>query len=293
MIDEKIFIRSSDFNVYKTDIYTLDGNDIELLSTFIGRMEINHKNRYILHNQNQFLYIRDLDDFNKILFDKVMPSGFYGVQIIKDNYYLSSNIYWLQSRVFNYSIENDFLNHIHTFENISEILYNMSGEIISSNAFYGDFSEYFSIFFCHVIKIGEKEDIRTVQRTILIPETGKLVQWAFSGIWVYDFDYTVTDGDIVVESTKEAVLHSNFPNPFNPETTIMFSTENVYNVEINVYNVRGQRVRTLVNDFFEIGHHQVVWNGKDDNGRDVSSGVYLYQMIAGETTETRRMVLLK
>jgi tetratricopeptide (TPR) repeat protein len=88
-------------------------------------------------------------------------------------------------------------------------------------------------------------------------------------------------------------LESNYPNPFNPETTILFSTENVGNVEINVYNIRGQRIRNLVNDFFEAGHHQVVWNGRDNSDREVSSGIYLYRMNVGDFVETRRMVLLK
>jgi hypothetical protein len=89
-------------------------------------------------------------------------------------------------------------------------------------------------------------------------------------------------------------LIGNYPNPFNPETTIMFTLSNESNVEINVYNVRGQRVRSLVNDYFEAGHHQVVWNGRDNSDREVSSGIYLYRMMKeGDLIETRRMVLLK
>jgi flagellar hook assembly protein FlgD len=60
-----------------------------------------------------------------------------------------------------------------------------------------------------------------------------------------------------------------------------------------VYNIRGQRIKTLVNDHFPAGRHSAVWNGTDDNGRVVSSGVYFYRMTAGEFTETRRMLLMK
>jgi len=102
----------------------------------------------------------------------------------------------------------------------------------------------------------------------------------------------VTDSDNFVEVYKTE-LFSNFPNPFNPETTIAFSLSNVGNVVINVYNVRGQRVRTLLNEQREPGHHSVVWNGTDDNGRAVSSGIYLYRIVAGEYTSMRRMLLLK
>jgi len=67
----------------------------------------------------------------------------------------------------------------------------------------------------------------------------------------------------------------------------------VGNVTINVYNVRGQLVRTLLNEHREPGHHSVVWNGTDDNGRAVSSGIYLYRIVAGENVATRRMLLMK
>jgi len=86
---------------------------------------------------------------------------------------------------------------------------------------------------------------------------------------------------------------SNHPNPFNPYTTIRYTIGNVGNVMINVYNVRGQRVRTLLNENREPGHHSVVWNGTDDTGRALSSGIYFYRIVAGENTATRRMLLMK
>jgi hypothetical protein len=88
-------------------------------------------------------------------------------------------------------------------------------------------------------------------------------------------------------------LHGNFPNPFNPETVIAFSLSNMENVEINVYNVRGQLVRTLVNEEFAVGRHNVIWNGTDMNGRNVSSGVYFYRMKAGDFSATQKMLLMK
>jgi len=85
----------------------------------------------------------------------------------------------------------------------------------------------------------------------------------------------------------------NYPNPFNPYTTIRYTIGNVENVVINVYNVRGQRVRTLLNEQREPGHHSVIWNGTDDSGRALSSGIYFYRIVAGENTATRRMLLMK
>jgi flagellar hook assembly protein FlgD len=88
---------------------------------------------------------------------------------------------------------------------------------------------------------------------------------------------------------------NNFPNPFNPETTIQFTIGNVENVILHVYNVRGQRVRTLLDGSreFETGQHSVVWDGTDDLGRSMSSGIYFYRITVGEDTAVRRMLLMK
>ena len=89
-------------------------------------------------------------------------------------------------------------------------------------------------------------------------------------------------------------LSQNYPNPFNPETTIKFTTENTEkNTELVIYNLKGQKVKTLVNEKLDKGTHQVVWNGKDENGKSVCSGVYFYKMNAGKFTSIKKMILLK
>jgi len=86
---------------------------------------------------------------------------------------------------------------------------------------------------------------------------------------------------------------SNHPNPFNPETTISFTLPNETIASIDIFNIRGQKVRSLMNEFLSSGHHQVIWNGQDDNGRNVSSGVYFYRLNTDNFSHTRRMVLMK
>jgi hypothetical protein len=126
--------------------------------------------------------------------------------------------------------------------------------------------------------------------------------------------HVVSDGDIT-EIVHATILVGNYPNPFNPQTTIRFVIGNTpstslpplyreefsghhgyignSHVVIDIYNVRGQRVRTLVNGVYSAGSHSVVWNGTDDNGRNVSSGMYFYRMTAGEYSSVRRMMMLK
>jgi len=105
------------------------------------------------------------------------------------------------------------------------------------------------------------------------------------------------DEDDIVETPRLTSLHANFPNPFNPSTVISFqlSVSSCPFVQIEVFNIRGQRVRTLLDGSLEFGagRHSVEWNGTDDGGRTVSSGVYFYRMSAGEYVSVRRMLLMK
>ena len=91
----------------------------------------------------------------------------------------------------------------------------------------------------------------------------------------------------------EFIVHQNFPNPFNPETEIRFALTKDSHVVINVYNTLGQQIGTLIDTQYAAGFHSVRWDGKDGNGRPVSSGVYLYQIQAGEFSRVRKMSLIR
>ncbi len=88
-------------------------------------------------------------------------------------------------------------------------------------------------------------------------------------------------------------LSQNYPNPFNPETTISYSLATPGNVELSVYNIRGQKVKTLLNRRCNAGENNVTWNGTDESGKNVSGGVYLYRLQTQGQALTRKMILLK
>ncbi len=88
-------------------------------------------------------------------------------------------------------------------------------------------------------------------------------------------------------------LAQNVPNPFNPTTSINFTVPSTGDAKLVVYNTAGQLVRTLVDGNIEAGAHEVTWNGKDDMGRNVASGVYMYRLTTGERQLVRRMVLVR
>ena len=108
----------------------------------------------------------------------------------------------------------------------------------------------------------------------------------------YAFTYTGTNaGNNIILTSK---LKGNYPNPFNPVTTISFSTtESTENTDLTIYNLKGQKVKTLINEKLPAGNHQIVWGGKDENSKPVSSGVYFYKMKAGEYTFTNKMTLIQ
>ncbi|MGC9316172.1 MAG: T9SS type A sorting domain-containing protein, partial [bacterium] len=92
---------------------------------------------------------------------------------------------------------------------------------------------------------------------------------------------------------KEVALHDNYPNPFNPATAITFELPQETKVELSVYNLLGERVTTLADSRLRAGTHRVTWAGRDDNGRDLPSGVYFYRLNTEEKDITKRMVLIK
>ncbi len=91
----------------------------------------------------------------------------------------------------------------------------------------------------------------------------------------------------------KTMLTGNYPNPFNPETSIHYSLKNDSRVNITIYNIKGQKVKTLINDHQSAGDHQIIWNGKSDAGQDVGTGVYFYRMTTGKYTKINKMTLLK
>lgn len=89
------------------------------------------------------------------------------------------------------------------------------------------------------------------------------------------------------------VLHANHPNPFNPSTRIRFTLESESRVSLVIYDVSGRPVRALVSGTRPSGNHVAEWDGRDNAGRNVASGVYLYRIIAGNAAITRKAVLLR
>lgn len=109
-------------------------------------------------------------------------------------------------------------------------------------------------------------------------------------VWIMAEPNAVEDNE---ETVAAFALKGNYPNPFNPSTTIAFSIPARENVELKVYNSTGQLVRTLLNEAREAGDHSITWDGMNNDGQPVASGVYHYTLRAGDYKDGNSMVLLK
>jgi len=92
---------------------------------------------------------------------------------------------------------------------------------------------------------------------------------------------------------NSSLIISNYPNPFNPVTTINFNLPVDSKVDVSIFNIKGQRVKTLLNEALAAGQHQIVWNGKDESGKLVSSGVFFCKIKTDTKNAVRKILLLK
>jgi hypothetical protein len=121
----------------------------------------------------------------------------------------------------------------------------------------------------------------------------KIVYAGFWNPWVVEACPVEWEEEDLSLRPTEFDLRQNYPNPFNPATTIQYALPRASEVSVAIYNVLGQRVRSLVNEHQDPGYKTVWWDGKDDGGNEVSSGVYFYRIEAGDFVQSKKMTLLK
>ena len=105
-------------------------------------------------------------------------------------------------------------------------------------------------------------------------------------------DVNIED-EVIIPVNDATTIYSNYPNPFNPETSISFNLENSCYVSLQVFDIRGRLVSSLVNEILIAGKHEVTWKGIDRNGKRVASGMYFYRMKTKVYSNTKKMLLLK
>ena len=100
-------------------------------------------------------------------------------------------------------------------------------------------------------------------------------------------------GDVLSMIPEELSISGNYPNPFNPSTTIRYGIPEPRNVRMTIVNIKGQQIAELVSGWKDMGQHEVVWNGRDDDGSSLSSGIYFVVINDGTNFRTHKVMLLK
>ncbi|MDD5718068.1 MAG: FlgD immunoglobulin-like domain containing protein [Candidatus Krumholzibacteria bacterium] len=114
--------------------------------------------------------------------------------------------------------------------------------------------------------------------------------YLYAGFWgAFSDDVT----DVPTPDLLQNILFPNFPNPFNPSTTIDYSVGAESTVSITLYNLKGQKIRTLVHESRPPGRYTAIWDGKGDSGRTVASGVYFCRLQIGDFQDVGKMLMLK
>ncbi|MCL2063150.1 MAG: hypothetical protein FWG98_02095 [Candidatus Cloacimonetes bacterium] len=315
----QIFLSS--FNPRQVLVYDLIDDQISYKGAFPGRIpsQWSHdKYDFIPSIHNGTLYIRDISNFNRILLSRQIDYIDHEsiVHYFDENHIILSRSENTdapdRARMYYFDTNTDTLELLRSFTTNNLTSHNRVLAATSQNL-NNNRAEFFTITDGQVVSIGNinyGDRMVYTSSTYFFPDRRKMVLWANGGIWTYDirFEGDVSEYEEVAPIVRSELL-GNFPNPFNPETTISFTVGNAFSrsenidnafiqsvsvhVSIDIYNIRGQRVKRLLDGFYERGSHTVVWDGRDDSGRELGSGVYFYRMVAGDVVDTRRMVLLK
>ena len=97
----------------------------------------------------------------------------------------------------------------------------------------------------------------------------------------------------MISIPAEFALHQNYPNPFNPTTRINYDVPEDGNIQLIIYDLMGRKVTTLLNQSQAAGYHHALWDGKNNQGRNISAGMYFFQLRGKNYTKTIKMLLLK
>lgn len=135
-------------------------------------------------------------------------------------------------------------------------------------------------------------------------EENTYMNWDFVKLWSADTNHQFNYGypyltDITVDTAEESIALSRsdhlttYPNPFNPVTNISYSIVNPGKIEISIYNIRGQKIDTLISEYHDSGNYSIKWNGTNNQKKTVSSGIYFVYMTTEERGYTRKIMLLK
>ena len=182
-------------------------------------------------------------------------------------------------------------------ENNLELLETMYSSIISDAMISENQSSrgIYTLAFATSKAISESGEVATL--TFRIKDENSSPSISIKHFQANEIDLTTTsvsNDDVAINIPDEFNLYQNYPNPFNPSTTIGFDVPNARTqVRLEIYNILGQRVKTLINDVYSAGRYKVTWDGTNNVGGQVSTGVYIYRIQAGNIVQSKKLTFIK
>ncbi|MDP8204694.1 MAG: T9SS type A sorting domain-containing protein [Candidatus Tenebribacter mawsonii] len=159
---------------------------------------------------------------------------------------------------------------------------------------YSDYANRDPIPFTFEVVTGRGFSTPVKDYQVLNLQTGEYeTKSIFSGRQDYSILRFGNDDEPENNTLSTPKLHGNYPNPFNPTTTISFSLPDEQEIDLTIYNIKGQKVKRLINGQLTAGQHSMIWDGKDTNEKSVSTGIYFYKLKTGNDVLTRKMLMLK
>jgi len=141
--------------------------------------------------------------------------------------------------------------------------------------------------------LGADASIVTFEWFVLVSDTTVTVNSLETFTVSFDFDEALLGIDKFAGIPEIFALRQNYPNPFNPITTIAYDVPEMTSVLVDIYNILGQQVRTLINRSHEPGYYRIQWDGTNDYGEVLPSGMYIYSIQASGFTSVKKLVLMK
>ena len=220
--------------------------------------------------------VQEINDL-PLPFEWVYPTTLDTVQISEKNSFDWVTIKWTRSIDIDGNKVQYWFNLDDTYYvALRDTVYNLSHSVLLANWYYDELSA--REFTVTVSSFDSQQDI-------IVPINGGPQK-----LFVNRYQFLSTNDDLIPKNFK---LYQNSPNPFNPNTHIRFDLPNNESIRLTIYNIAGKQVAQINKDNLSAGQHEINWKGQDQYGDRLPSGLYIYRLVAGNNTSTRKMLLLK
>ena len=272
-------------------VYEFSDNELSYLGMFSGMIGENsgysHDEYFIVLTSNSLDFHEKSFLINVIHSQPHLHSSMRGLRQVAENTisYENNEIQY----IFNY--DDSFNYYTQTFSHYypNEIVNFYNGYMVT-NDIWSSLTKFYRIDNGIPHQIGELDIHKTVNVSFIFPEHNKLILRCLSGIHVYDIEYTVSESDQVVEYKRESFV---YPNPVNSGEVNFKTTLNTSQMEISIYNVKGQLVKRSKDFQSKDGDMTFSWNKKNEQNQTVASGVYFYKIKTDVDVQTGKFLIIK